>query len=229
MEDIELSLADLFRDDEELETQNEQEQTTNETETQKPDTKAVSERINTVRKQTETETKDKIAKELGFNNYSELQKANEKELLTKAGIDNDDTTALVEKLVNQRLADDPRLKKLEEYEQREKANFVKEQLNEISKLTGTQYTSIDQLSQDTLDVWSKTGNLKQAFLATQGEALLLKKQSAVQNGTLSHLANPNHSGNTTKTRGLTEDEKAIYRSVMPDITEEELSKKTVDL
>lgn len=192
-------------------------------------TKAVSERINSVKRKTENETQDKIAKELGYADYTELQRANEKKLLRDAGLDEEEISGVVNKLLEQRLANDPRMKKLEEYEAIEKNHFVNSQIEEINKLTGSKYTSVDQLPKDTLKVWELTGNLKQAYLATQGEALLTKKQAVKENGSLNHLASSANGGSSQKTRALTEDEKAIWRSVIPDITDDELSKKTVNV
>lgn len=230
-ETLDITIDDLFKDDFELnqpETDN-QEDKDLDNKDEKPTTEAVSKRINEVRKKTELETQDKIAKELGFESYADLQKSKEKQLIKDAGLDEEDVSAVVDKLVEKRLASDPRFKKLEEYEEIEKRQFVDSQLKEINKLTGNNFTSVEDLPQDTLKMWEKTGNLKQAYLATRGEELLLKNESIKQNGTLAHLANHSGNGTHTKSRPLSEEEKAIWRSVMPDITEEELSKKTTDL
>lgn len=226
---IEFSLDDLFKEDVEEENIVEPLNEGDDNNEQKPSTDAVSKRINEVKEKTEKETQDKIAKDLGYGSYEEMLQAKNKKAFEDAGIDNQETIDLVEKIVQQRLANDPRFKKLEEFESREKASFVSSQLEEISKLTGTKYTSVDQLPKDTLALWEKTGNLKQAFLATEGEALLIKKQAANAKGTTVHMADAHNSGSSTKTRPLTEKEKRIYRSVMPDITEEELNAKTIEV
>ncbi len=235
-ETLNINIDDLFKDPvaeepEVLETV--ENHNTPETKANEPteQTKAVSERINEVRRKTESETQEKIARELGYENYADMRKAKEKKLLEDAGLDEDDIKEVVEKLVAQRLADDPRMKKLEEIEAKDKATFVNSQLKEINTLTGTNFTSIEQLPKDTLDLWAKTGNLKQAYLATQGEAIILKNNAAAKNtSSLAHLASAGSNSNThTKSRLLNEEEKAIWRSVMPDITDDELSKKTVDI
>lgn len=193
-------------------------------------TEAVSKRINTVRHKTEIDTQDRVAKELGFDNYADLQKAKEKQLIRDAGLDGEEIEDVVNKLVEQRLANDARFKKLEEYEAERKNNFVKAQLNEINALADSNFTSIEQLPKDTLALWEKTGNLKQAYLATQGESLLTKKRSTPKiNGSTTHLAESGSQGTGNKTRPLTDMEKDIWRSVIPGITDEELSKKTMDI
>lgn len=192
-----------------------------------PETKAVSKRINEVRAQTERETREAMAKELGYESYAAMKQAREKKVLTDAGLD-EESAKVVDKIVEQRLADDPRLKKLAAIEKQQQEAFVASQLAAINSAAGTDFKSIDQLPPETLALWEKIGDLKQAYYATQGDTIFAKRRAASENGSTAHLANPGHSGGA-KTRGLTEEEKAMWRMVMPDITEEELSKKTMDV
>lgn len=218
------SIDDLFKDPEEdLKPQDEQKPAQEPSEM----TKEMSKRINEVRAKTERETRDAMAKELGYDNYEAMKKANEKQVLRDAGLDDAEIEPIVQKLVEKRFAEDPRMKRLEEYEQRDKANFVNEQLKEVNKLTGLNYKDVSELPQEVLTMWEKTGNLKQAYLATQGETLLTKSLAGKQNGSLAHLANPGSTGVGVKERPLTAEEKDIWRMVNPDITDEELSKKTM--
>ena len=92
--------------------------------------------------------------------------------------------------------------------------------------TGVHFKSVDELPGEVLKMWEKTGNLKQAYLAVQGESLITK-QTGNKNGDLSHLANPGAVGTGTNVRPLTQSEKDIWRMVNPDITDEELNKKTM--
>lgn len=193
-----------------------------------PETKAVSKRINEVRAQTERETREAMAKELGYESYAAMKQAKEKKVLTDAGLD-EESAKVVDKLVEQRLADDPRLKRLEAIEKQQQEVFVAKQLAAINTAAGTSFKSISELPPETLALWEKIGDLKQAYYATQGDTIFAKRSAAGQNGSTAHLANPGSNGGGTKTRGLTEEEKALWRMVMPDITEEELSKKTMDV
>lgn len=229
MENLELNIEDLFKDP--VEETNEEIPASENTETteikSETTTEAVSKRINEVRKKTESETEERIAKDLGYNSYSELLKDKEKSLLKSAGLDDEEVSAIVEQLVEKRFQSDPRMKKLEQLELDEKKEFVTSQLKEINTLSGNNYTSIDQLPKETLELWEKTGNLKQAYLATKGEELITKSKSTAYKGTLDHLVNPGTGTSSSKTRLLTEDEKAIFRAVLGDYAnEEELSKKT---
>ena len=190
-------------------------------------TEAMTARINEVRAKAETETMEKIAKDLGFTSYEELQKAKENELIEKHGYDPKDIEAMIEPLLAQRLADDPRLQKLAKYEARERDAYIQSQLAEINKATGQQL-KVEDLPQDTLDLWAKGVELKQAYYATQGEAIITKGISQSQQGSLRHLA-PGSGAGSIKTRKLTDEEKDMWRSIVPSITEEELSKKTTQI
>lgn len=226
------SIDDLFKDPEEneLEENISQEEPVKE-EGKEPSemTKGVSKRINEVRAATERETRDSMAKELGYKDYADFQKAQEKQTLKDAGLDDEELEPIIQKLVDKRFAEDPRMKRLEELEERDKANFVKDQLKEINKFAGTTYKDVSELPEEVLSMWGKTGNLKQAYLAIQGEALIGKSLAGKQNGTLAHLANPGAVGTGVRERPLTEAEKDIWRATIPDITEEELSKKTMPI
>lgn len=228
--DLELNVDDLFKDpveDQETNQTNTTDDKTVEEQEKQEMTKGVSKRINEVRHKTEIETEDRIAKQLGYDSYDALLKSKEKEMLQEAGVDNDEVSAMVEKLVEERLKRDPRLKKLEEIESLEKTKFVEAQLNAINQFSDNKYTSVDELPKEVLSIWEKTGDLKQAYLAVKGEELLLKNKSSSLNGSTNHLANPGSVSGSSKTRLLTAEEKEIYRSVLGDFyNEEEISKKT---
>lgn len=221
------SIDDLFKDPEEVKPQEEKTQEAANEPSEM--TKGVSKRINEVRAATERETRDAMAKELGYENYDALRKAQEKQTLKDAGLDDEELEPIIQKLVDKRFAEDPRMKRLEEIEARDKATFVKDQLKEINRIAGVSYKDVSELPAEVLTVWEKTGNLKQAYLATQGEDLLIKSLAGRQNGSLTHLASPGTSGTGLKERPLTDQEKAIWRMTIPDITEEELSKKTMPI
>lgn len=226
---LDINIDDLFKEDE-VDTEAYDNEVSDEQEKKEPEitTEAVSKRINEVRRKTEASTRDAMAKEMGYENYADMQKAKEREMLDEAGVDSSDIEEVVERLVKTRLENDPRLKKLEEYERSEKANFVTNQLKEINSISGNNYKNIDQLPKDVLSVWEKTGNLKQAYLAVEGENLITKNRSTGANGTLNHLANPGRAS-SSKVRSLTDEEKDIYRSVFPEMTDEELNKKTIEI
>lgn len=216
---LELSIDDLFKD-EDVTPASEEEKEAKKLEL----TQGMTKRINEVRAKTEKETKDNLAKELGFESYEAMKKAKEDELISKKGYNPKDIKEVLDPLVEKRLADDPRFKELEAFKARERDAYIQAQLTAINEATGQQLKIAD-LPQATLDLWAKGLNLEEAYYATHGKQIITKVKSEVSNGSLSHLATGGGAGQP-KLRRLTEEEKAMYRAIAPHMTEEELNKKT---
>lgn len=230
-EDIELSVDDLFNDPEESQTQNNgQGQSSDDSKNDGNEnlTKNMTKRINEVRRKTELEVQDRVAKQAGYASYEDMMKATERKIVEDQGYDPDEINKLLEPLIEKRLSNDPRFKKLEEIESREKDAYLSQQLAAINKISDVKYKSVNDLPEETLNLFAKGVDLKQAFYATQGEGLFNKAANKANNGSLNHLA-PLPNGNGVKTRGLNAEEKAMYRMIIPGITEEELSKKTIEI
>jgi len=190
-------------------------------------TQAMTKIINEVKSKTEKEALDRVAKELGFTDYAAMTKAKEADLIKKQGLNPEDVEKVIEPLVQKRLAEDPRLKKLEALEAREREEYVQSQLAAINTATGQTLTAKD-LSKETLDLFAKGISLEQAYYATQGKDLVTKAKSQANNGTMDHLG-VGQGVNQPKVRKLTEEEKAMYRSIAPHLTEDDLNKKTVEI
>lgn len=220
---LNISIDDLFKDDENSQTQDE-----TSTDGQEPNlTQNMINRINSVKQATEKETQDKIAKELGFESYDAMKKSQNEKLFRESGFDPKDVEQIIEPLLKQRLESDPRFKKLEEYEQRERDRYVKEKIASINALTGQNLT-VATLPKETLELWAKGIDLEQAYFATHGRDIIVSKVSQADTGSLAHLA-PAGGATSVKTRKLTAEEKEMWRAIVPGITEEELSKKTTKI
>lgn len=224
-ETLDIDIDDLFKDPEDSQLPDDTSNDPDNKSAPKIDlTKTMTERINTVRRDTEKEVLERVAKENGYESYSAMKKAQEEKLVKDHGFDPKDIEAVLEPMLKQRLADDPRFKKLEELEQRERDTYIQAQLAAINKTTGQQLKVTD-LPKETLDLWGKGVELEQAYYATHGKAIISKGVSQLQNGTLNHLA-PGSGAGAVKTRKLTEDEKEMWRAIVPGITEKELAEKT---
>lgn len=186
-------------------------------------TAAMTKRINEVRAKTEATVRDSLAKELGFDSYEAMQKAKTKKEITEAGYNPDDLEKLIEPMVEKRLASDPRMQKLQQLEEQEKKAYITSQLSEIEKLTGLKVTEAD-LSKETLDLWGKGVDLSQAYIATNPTKVI----GAAGKGSTAHLASGSGAGQP-KSRSLTQAEKEFYKSINPYATDEELSKKTIEV
>lgn len=220
---LNINIEDLFKDVEDSQPQNPEPDPKPE-----PDlTKAMSERINAVRAKTEKETRDKIAKDLGYETYEEMKKAQQQKMLEDHGYNPDELEKVIEPLIKKRLEDDPRFQELESLKQRDKELYIEAQLKAINDGTG-QKLKISDLSKETLDLWAKGLELEQAYYATQGKKVVSAITNKLRDGSLEHLA-PASGVGTIKTRKLTDQEKAMWKSLHPDMTDEELSKKTTPI
>ena len=232
-------LEELFNEDDEQQSPAATDGTNTETDPQSENTsddnrqvdntKAFAKRLRESTEKARSEEREAIAKELGFESYADMQKNKTKKAIEEQGLNPDDVSPLVEKLVAERIESDPRIKELEGYRKKQIAEFAKKELAEISELTNGEVTELSQLSKEVRDLWVKKGSLKAAYLELEGENLIRKARREQSRGTTSHLAGTEGAPSpSTGKRGLTEQEKKIWRFFNPSVTDEELNKKQVD-
>lgn len=172
------------------------------------------------------EAQNEIAASLGYSSYDELQKHKQNQLLEDKGLDPELVNPVVDEIVKKRLAEDPRMKELEELKQRQIQDFAKKQLEDVNKLAGTNYTSLEEVPKDVIEDWKKSGDLKKSYINLHGEELILKARSDASKGTTAHLASPSGQSPESKSRRpLTDEEKAIWKFFNPNMTDDELNKK----
>lgn len=189
-------------------------------------TQAFAHRLKEEKEKARKEARDEIAAALGYESFEALQKEKENKLLEDKGLDPEQVNPIVEELVKQRLDNDPRMKELEALKAQRVKEFAEKELKEISNLTGEQYTSLNQLPQDVIDDWRKTGSLKSSYIKLHGEELIIKARKAQTKGGTGHLQETAGTAPTpTDTRPMTDKEKAIYKFFNPNVKDEELDKK----
>ena len=192
--------------------------------------KAFAKRLRESTDKARAEERDNIAKALGYESYDDLQKKREQKMFTDKGLDPDEVSPIVEELVQKRLNEDPRMKELQAFKEQRAQEFAKKELEEVSKLTGGEIKSLDQVPQDVVERWKTTGSLKKAYLELHGEELIMKARAQSSRGTTTHLqpmpgsAPPVDDGK----RPLTADERQVWKFFNPSMTDEELDKKRVE-
>lgn len=191
-------------------------------------TKAFAHRLKAKTEEAVAAERERIAKDLGYESYADMQKQKEAKLLEDNGLDAKDVAPVVEKLVEERLKNDPRMKELDGYRERQMQEFAKRELEEIKKLTNGEVTSLEQVPADVIEDWKKTGSLKKSYIALHGEELIVKARATAPKGDTTHLQSPSSAPPApSETRLLTEEEKRVWRIFNPGMSEEELNKKTV--
>lgn len=172
------------------------------------------------------EAQNEIAASLGYSSYDELQKHKQNQLLEEKGLDPELVNPVVDEIVKKRLAEDPRMKELEELKQRQITEFAKKELEDVNKLAGTNFASLEEVPKDVIEDWKKTGSLKKSYINLHGEELILKARSEASKGSTTHLNNPSGAAPEGKAkRHLTDEEKRLWKFFNPTMTDEELNNK----
>lgn len=222
-------LETLFTDENEQKSPAASEETKSGTSEDVSTTKAFAKRLAEEKAKVVNEERENIAKSLGYNSFDELQKSRERKRYEDAGLDPEDVSPIVEQLVNERINNDPRMKELEQYRAQRVQEFGRQELAEISKLTGGKITSLEQLPPEVIDLWKKKGSLKSAYLELKGEELILAARSEQSKGSTGHLTQVGGNASVPSTkRHLTAEEKKMWQFFNPNMTEEELGKVMVD-
>lgn len=193
-------------------------------------TKAFAKRLKESTDKARREERENIAKSLGYQSYEEMQRKREEKLINDKGLNPSDVQPLVEQIVNERIASDPRMQELATLRAQRVEEFGKRELADITRLTGGEITSLSQLPREVIDKWKKNGSLKDAFLELEGEKLINKLRSEQSKGSTGHMNVPE--GSTSKSsneRPLTAKEKEMYKYFNPSMTDEELNKMTVKI
>jgi hypothetical protein len=192
-------------------------------------TQAFSRRLKESTDKARREEREAIAKSLGYESYEDMTKKREQELYNSNGLNAEDVSPVVEQIVKQRLENDPRMLELEMFKEARVKEFGKKELAEITKLTNGEITSLSQLPKDVIELWKQKGSLKAAYMELEGEKLITKIRSEQSKGSVDHMNTPHSStAAATNKRPLTDEEKRVWKFFNPTMTNEELSKITVD-
>jgi len=194
-------------------------------------TRAFARRLKEATIKARNEERDIIAQELGFENYADMQKKREAEILEARGLNPEEVTPIIEQLLQKRLSEDPRLKEFEQFKKQRMEEWAAKELAELKALTGGKISKMEEIPKNVIELWKTEGSLKSAYLKLEGENLIkeLQKNSiSSQNKSFTeHLANPQSvppSSISKNKRPMTEEEKSIYKLFNPDVTDEELAK-----
>lgn len=175
------------------------------------------------------EERENIAKTMGYGSYDEMLKERQKKELEDNGLDAEQASPIIDKLVKERLDNDPRMIELEELRKKQVLEYGKKELAELTKLTNGEISKLEDVPKDVIELWKTKGSLKAAYMELHGEELILKVRSEQSKGSTKHLNSLD--GSTPIVEGkrtLTDEEKAMFKFFNPDMSTEELNKKMVD-
>lgn len=212
--------------------------TGNETPADKPpvtETQAFAHRLKEATNKARNEERESIAKSLGYESYADMQAKREAEMLRNRGFDPEEVSPIVDEIVKQRLAEDPRMQELDGYKQERMNAWAKKELAELNELTDGKIVTMADVPADVLELWKTKGSLKKAYLELHGEELIRQTRTSVvsgqSRGSTSHMNSPQGTpppaGGANK-RPFTAEEKAVYKMFNPDVTDEQLNKMYKD-
>ena len=177
------------------------------------ETQAFARRLRESTEKARREEREAIAKQLGKSSYEELLRERESKEFEAKGLDPEAAKEVFDKMYEERIQADPRFKELDEYRAAKAKEWGKNQMAELSKLTGGKITRIEQLDQPTLDRAQKEGSFVSAYMALHGAELIeemrLNGIAKQQQNTTSHLANPASTQPETSLRDPSPVEKSI--------------------
>lgn len=193
-------------------------------------TKAFANRLQKRTTEAVTAEQERIAKEMGFNTYDEMMKSRQNKAIEDKGLDPEVVSPIIDELVNDRLAKDPRMAELDALRQERVNAFADKELKELSKLTGIEYTSLDKIPKDVIEDWKTSGSLVKSYMSLHGADLLRATRKAAAAGTTDHLASPKGTSAPTPSnmRHLTDQERSVYKQMIRGITDKELDEKLVE-
>lgn len=191
-------------------------------------TKAFAKRLAEKTSKAVAEEREKIAKDMGYESYEAMIKSKERKVIEDSGLDPESSNEAIDKIVQMRLDNDPRMQELSELRSLKVQEFGKKELSEITKLTNGEITDLNQIPKPVIELWKKCGSLKAAYLQLEGENLLAKTRSAQSKGTTDHLQSMGAGSQTIPNdkRPLTAEEKRVWKIFNPNLTDEELNKMT---
>lgn len=210
---------------------------TNKTETPKvTETQAFAHRLKEATNKARNEERENIAKSFGYESYADMQAKREAKLLEEKGLDPEDVSPVVEQIVKQRIAEDPRLKELGLYREERVNAWAQQEMAELKEFTGGKISDLKDVPKDVIELWKTKGSLKGAYIELYGEKLIREMRAGIASeqtrSTTGHMQSPSGTpapNTNSNKRPFTAKEREVYKLFNPGVTDEEISKMYKEL
>lgn len=178
-------------------------------------TKAFAARLKAEKAKAKQEAKEEIAKSFGYDSWQDYADAQTNNTLLDRGLDPDSVRPVLKDLIK----NDPdyleAMRYKAEKEELEKELFASNSLKALNDKFGTNFTSINELDEETINDWNKGTPLEKAFAANNYSTIIemqVKKRTSVIDNGKSHLKTVTATGEQPKNREISKDELAVARS-----------------
>lgn len=178
-------------------------------------TKAFAQRLKQEKAKAKDEAKQEIAESFGYNSWQEYVDAQTNNKILDKGLDPESVKDVLKDLIYTNPDYVEAMKYKKEKEDLEKEIFASNSLKQLNETYGTNYTSVDQLDEQTIDAWNKGTPLVNAFAAYNMSTIVdlaVKKTIAARDNGKSHLKNVSGSSEESKTREISHDEVRIAKA-----------------
>jgi hypothetical protein len=135
------------------------------------ETKAYSERLNRDRERIRNEEREKIinserndiAKSFGYESWEDYTLAQSNSKLIEKGLDPDQVKPILDELIEKNPKYQEAMRYKKEKEDLDKQIFASNAIKELNSKFGTNYSSINDLDEDTVSMWNNGVSLEKAF------------------------------------------------------------------
>ena len=177
-------------------------------------TKAFATRLKEEKAKAKLEAREEIAKSFGYANWNEYSEAQTNSKLMDNGLDPDTVRPVLKDLIH----NDPEyleaMKFKAEKEELEKELFASNSIKELNSKFGTNYSSINDLDEETIKMWNAGTPLEKAYAANNWEKIRDNAiKSAPKDNGKSHLKTITGSNEPVQgPKPLTDAELSVYKA-----------------
>lgn len=171
-------------------------------------TKAFATRLKEEKAKAKQEAKEEIAKSFGYDTWQEYADAQTNNKLLDKGLDPEAVRPVIKDLIKEDPEYIEAMKYKQEKEELEKELFATNSIRELNAKFGTNYKSINELDEGTINDWNKGTPLEKAFAANNYSTLIdmaVKKASSSQDNGKSRLKTVTGSDQKASTQDISKD------------------------
>ena len=177
-------------------------------------TKAFATRLKEEKAKAKQEAREEIARSYGYTSWQEYADAQTNNKLLDNGLDPETVRPVLQNLIRENPEYQEAMKYKAEKEALEKELFATNSIKQLNDTFGTNFTSVNDLDEETVKLWNQGTPLVNAFAANNWSKLqemAVKKANVVKDTGKSHLKQVTGSSQTTNVREIGKDELSAFK------------------
>lgn len=200
------------------------------TEKEKMTPKDFSERLNKEREKIAKEERKKLREEeaqnLGYESWEEYVKDIQNKKLIDEGLDPDSVGPIIKEFMKKDPEYQEAMRYKKEKEEYESKLWAKTQLEQLNDKFNTNFKSVEELDDETIEMWNNGLTLEKAFVANNYDNIQndLLKKSKIKGASKQHLKETHGKGETGESIVVTDYELEYFKTINPTATKEDVIK-----